>query len=77
MIPSLIFHFFKKSAVFDIGYTEPEYAAAAIVKLPFAIMAAAKEIVSPIDNSTGKIYFFSYTAFAYIDQQSEKLLALV
>ena len=40
-------------------------------------MAAAKEIVSPIDNSAGKIYFFSYTAFAYIDQQSEKLLALV
>ena len=40
-------------------------------------MAAAKEIVSPIDNSAGKIYFFSYTAFAYIDQQSEKLPALV
>ena len=51
LIPSLIFHFFKKLVAFGIGYTEPEYAAATIVKFPFAIMAAAKEIVSPIDNS--------------------------
>ena len=40
-------------------------------------MAAAKEIVSPIDNSTGKIYFFSYTAFEYINQKSKKRLTLV
>lgn len=64
----MIFHFFKKLAIFDIRYTKPKYVVAPIVKFPFSIAASAKKIISPRNNFTRKIYFSSYTAFEYINQ---------